>query len=321
MLTALVALGLLAAACGGSEDEPATAPATVDRTEAGVDGSDGETSTTPSTNPTTSTTSSTTAPEGSEPPSTTQTTAAAPDDGTSLIAERWALLGGWDGDSWFTQIFDDEASVPTEAGDAFTTYDMTGAGDTVTVSAVDVTCEPVGFFGPIFDDWADDGDPLAVRAGWNVQPRIPSVTDTPEAVYQTAIDQFAVGQGLTGSPIITQWARVDIQGDGIDEVFMIGESGDFDDWEFGAEGDYSFAIMRTVIEEEVQTAVLGLSEVDGEYDILTRYRFEAFLDLNNDGKLEIIVRDSYYEGAGTIVWEYLNDDLGPVIVLNGGCGV
>ena len=44
-------------------------------------------------------------------------------------------------------------------------------------------------------------------------------------------------------------------------------------------------------------------------------------DLNGDGRMELAVDSRYYEGAGTIIYDYIDDDLGPWEVLSVGCGV
>ena len=43
-------------------------------------------------------------------------------------------------------------------------------------------------------------------------------------------------------------------------------------------------------------------------------------DLNGDGKMEIVTNGAFFEGFGISVWEYVDDDLGPVLQLQGGCG-
>ena len=37
--------------------------------------------------------------------------------------------------------------------------------------------------------------------------------------------------------------------------------------------------------------------------------------------MEIVTQGFYYEGSWTEAWEYVNDDLGPVVTLTVGCGV
>jgi hypothetical protein len=36
--------------------------------------------------------------------------------------------------------------------------------------------------------------------------------------------------------------------------------------------------------------------------------------------MEIVLNSTYFEGFGISVWEYADDDLGPVVVLETGCG-
>jgi hypothetical protein len=59
---------------------------------------------------------------------------------------------------------------------------------------------------------------------------------------------------------------------------------------------------------------------DAEHAFLISFTVGTVADLNGDGKMEIVVDSAYYEGLGVEVWEYVNDDLGPVPRVSVGCG-
>ena len=78
-----------------------------------------------------------------------------------------------------------------------------------------------------------------------------------------------------------------------------------------------------MIEGEVQTAILGVSvveDLDNLFQNLAVFEVAAIADLNGDGKMEIVINGTVWEGAFLQAWEYINDDLGPVEVLSCGCG-
>ncbi|HEY7823011.1 MAG TPA: hypothetical protein VIG24_09270, partial [Acidimicrobiia bacterium] len=80
-------------------------------------------------------------------------------------------------------------------------------------------------------------------------------------------------------------------------------------------------LLRKVIQGEVQTAVLGDTVVLGEEDRFAgAHSIGGVADLNGDEKMEIITNAAFFEGFNVAVWEYVNDDLGPVKVLETGCG-
>ncbi len=84
-------------------------------------------------------------------------------------------------------------------------------------------------------------------------------------------------------------------------------------------------LLRKIVRGDVETAVIGFRHVvdpgdDSVPPLLTRLRFSAIGDLNGDGTMEIATTWQFYEGSGQEVFEYVDDDLGPVLVLEGGCG-
>jgi hypothetical protein len=124
-------------------------------------------------------------------------------------------------------------------------------------------------------------------------------------------------------PVVVQVLRVDLEGDGVDEVIVVAEAITGPGL-FPEPGDYSIAFLRRVVDGEVQTAILGESIPDepaeGETPFILSFRVGAVADLSGDGRMEVVLSIAYYEGAGVEVWEYVDDDLGPVRVIGQGCG-
>jgi hypothetical protein len=72
----------------------------------------------------------------------------------------------------------------------------------------------------------------------------------------------------------------------------------------------------------VQTAILGESVIvsDDQVPLVHSFSIGAVADLSGDGTMEIVVSSAYYEGLGVEVWEWIDDDQGPVPQIAQGCG-
>jgi hypothetical protein len=112
--------------------------------------------------------------------------------------------------------------------------------------------------------------------------------------------------------------RVDLEGDGLNEVIVVSE--EITGGMLPAVGDYSIIFMRKVVQGDVETSVLAESIVLDEETFPETFRVGAVADLSGDGKMEIIVSSAYFEGLAVEVFEYVNDDLGPVAQIATGCG-
>jgi len=166
-------------------------------------------------------------------------------------------------------------------------------------------------------------DALAIQTDLAVRPYPVEMLDPPAAEYVQATSELLEGRAARVPVInLTQVIRTDLEGDGVDEV-IISASTIPDDLISTQVGDYSIVFLRKVIEGEIHTAILGESIVNDLDDMLQNlvvFEVAAVADLNGDGKMEIVVNGTVWEGAFLQAWEYVNDDLGPVDVLSCGCG-
>jgi hypothetical protein len=78
------------------------------------------------------------------------------------------------------------------------------------------------------------------------------------------------------------------------------------------------------VQGDVATSVIGESVVveleEGETPFVLSFTVAAIADMNDDSMMEIILDSAYYEGVGVEVWEYVNDDIGPLAQISAGCG-
>lgn len=164
---------------------------------------------------------------------------------------------------------------------------------------------------------------IGVHASWNPQPRKAKVMDPSQDAYQRAVADLLAGKGVAKPQIkIAQLLRVDLDGDGEDEVLISATRYVHKDELMTAEaGDYSFVALRRVVKGAVRTQILS-----GEFypkkmeDAAPNiHEISGLLDLNGDGVLEVLINSTYYEGGGLKVWQLQKDKL--VTVLEIECGV
>ncbi len=256
-------------------------------------------------------------------PTTDSTTPRAPATTPSLVIDRFGVLGGWTGSAWNNADSPTEADLASAAGATFQTVGFGATVDSVVAGTPQIVCDPIETIGlPTTPDLEYDPDPvIGVLADWDPTPRTALRSSAASDVYieqiATLLEQNGIDPALASVDSI---ARVDLEGDGVDEAVVTANRQA--SWPEPSAGDFSLVLLRKLVDDEVQTAILYSAyqvEEPEEY-YWVRSRLVGFGDFNGDAKLEIIVSSEYYEGAGLEVFEYVNDDLGPVLVMDSGCG-
>ena len=150
---------------------------------------------------------------------------------------------------------------------------------------------------------------IALSAPWNALPRKPQIADPTQQVYVDAVREFLESRRMSDPKVkITRILRVDLDGDSEDEVLINATNyftadGDVP-LDTAAPGSYSIVLLRRVVAGKVQTEVIA-SElyVKDESSASNLYEIRGVLDLNGDGKLEVVVHSHYYEGAETTIYD------------------
>lgn len=315
-----IALALAVSACSPDEaGESTTSLSATTSTSSSTTTSPTEPTTTSLPPTTTTTAASTTTTEAT----TTTTTPGL--EGTwadePLIVAGFGALGWWDGSDWI--MAEDAGALPVVGGEDYQIAKV-GLQAITTAGPQTLVCEPLNNIGVELDNEELLGDwpgpyGVAISAPWDIQPHLfEEIPD--DGTYAGFAAELLSTRGLdVASPVIKQLFRTDLEGDGVNEVLVVAE--DLTDGLLLQEGDYSIIFLRKVVEGDVQTAVLGETVVlPGDDEFEASYSVGAVADLSGDGKMEIVVSSGFFEGLSVQVHEYVNDDLGPVIQLEVGCG-
>lgn len=171
---------------------------------------------------------------------------------------------------------------------------------------------------------------FAISGNWNALPRVPRALlsgrsiSAQELEYGESIRRILVNRGIQ-NPVVRlsrPWI-IDLEGDGQDEVLLSAtdKDGAWNSISANARaGQYSLIALRKIVKGKVQTIVL-----QGEFHPQAKkfsapnfFRLAAVLDVDGDGKMEILTRGQYYEGGWTSVWSMRGDKVREV--LSAGCG-
>lgn len=166
---------------------------------------------------------------------------------------------------------------------------------------------------------------IALAAPWNALPRKARLQDTTQEIYVNAAREFLRSRGIKQPLVrIKRLLRVDLEGDGEEEVLLEAThyAGHDEEVPTGARaGDYSFVMLRRVVNGNVRTSLVA-----GEFypkattfSAPNYYEIAAVLDLNGDGKLEVVVHSAYYEGGATSIYEWTAEKMKAVLSVE--CGV
>jgi hypothetical protein len=157
---------------------------------------------------------------------------------------------------------------------------------------------------------------IAIAAPWNALPRKPKVTDPTQKAYVDAVREFLETKEIKQPEVkIDNILRVDLDGDGEEEVLISATN------YFGEPGrvpmrspaaSYSMVLLRRVVAGKVETQLIvgefhpkaypKAKEEEGSFDAPNAYKAIATLDLDGDGKMEVVVHSHYYEGAETTIY-------------------
>jgi hypothetical protein len=234
------------------------------------------------------------------------------------------VIGGHADGKWLDT---GKAGKGLKPGTAFRIFTLKGENGKLTVKKAAPEADVC------MDVWMAEMDPevdmrgIAVSAAWNPMPRVAKAAATTQEVYVKAVSDILVAQGIRKPVVkIKQHLRVDLDGDGEEEVLLSATHYPTTEGEGSAPtsagaGNYSFVALRRVIAGKVVTQILEgeFYEKAQEFNAPNVHEVGGILDLNGDGRMELILHSQYYEGGATTVWQLGAKEA--VRVLEIACGV
>jgi len=165
---------------------------------------------------------------------------------------------------------------------------------------------------------------IGICGTWDAQPRKPHEQKTDQPIYRQVVHDYLTAKGHPNAPVyISHIQRIDLEGDGTDEVLIYASSSpDADGWPEILDG-YSVVLLRKIINGKVKTIPVDeffANKSNGTRRILPA----AILDVNGDGVLEVLLHseempcsdgiaiyqvDGQVNGATMkpVLWEYVGD--------------
>lgn len=170
----------------------------------------------------------------------------------------------------------------------------------------------------------DHGVAIGTGAKWNPMPRIPKLIALDNATYRNVVTTFLKRKGILRPVVkITQAYRVDLEGDGVEEVLLAATYYKKGLSSSAAVGDYSFVMVRRAVGRTVTDHVLKGDFITKKIDFgaPTENHISGIADLNGDGSMEIVLYGSYYEGEFAGAFEMKNGKPVEIKEFEIGCGV
>lgn len=242
------------------------------------------------------------------------------------------LIGGSLDGKW---VDASTAAKRVKKGDSFNWYLLNGTTISgVLMKEVEIAEPCEDFYSATFDtasmglDYGDrpEGIALGAALNWNPTPREPvALSDAAaKSTYSKIVAGILRKNGLlkTVPKNIRAW-RIDLDGDGVEEVILQSQTWGESIQPRAQAGNYSIIVLRKIVAGKVVDQIIASDFVkkNVEFGAPSRYKLSSIADLNGDGKMEFIIFGEYYEGGGSQAYEMKGNKAVEVKELQAACGV
>ncbi len=205
------------------------------------------------------------------------------------------LMGGLqDG----VRLSDAEAALRLTGDEVYRIYTLNGfAGKCVGTAPVSA---PV----PCAENWRITFSPpiegvIALGGDWNALPRLPKLVSS--AIFASTVKKLAKDYGIVKPKIGKIEAySVDLDGDRKNEYIVSARYFENDVQESSKAGEYSMVFVKRGKEILFISSNFYLN--DGNYNLPISHKLTGIMDINGDGKMELVVRSRTKEGSQTSIY-------------------
>ncbi len=215
------------------------------------------------------------------------------------------VLGASSGSRWVNW---EKTHASILAGDRYRFVSISGSTRVATVTKP-VLSEASGAAYTVTVSRAGEKSPeigLPTSARWNLSPRPVKMLPRNDPAFRRWVAAFLTLKGLLDAEVeIGRVRQCDLDGDGAKETVIEAHSPHWREamreGEASTFGQFSVVLVRQAngkmnkVAGEIQTQA-------GDNNISQIYELAHLLDLNGDGRMEIVVESTYYEGGGAEVY-------------------
>jgi hypothetical protein len=212
------------------------------------------------------------------------------------------LLGGVEGSEWLTP---DQTVARFAGASEYSVYTFANQNFEIHGNTPELSPPNQSYFIGT-DGTFNEFGMVGVAQGWPALQRDTQELSSDIEIYQQVVLDWLNAQGVSAPQLdVLRIFRVDIEDDGVDEIFI--NSTHLDESQHTTKaGDYSIILMRKVVGNDAVTLPIVGDVYDSQELEVTfpqTYSLANFIDLNQDGVLEVVVDVQKWEGDGAIVYQ------------------